>query len=187
MSEVRYIQTDAVPRSRADTGIKASTGSFVFRGKTMKIDVDEAVQKELSSCQLADTDEFLKKILPVDEDLVSQIYNKLVAGGHYDEQTKQWQNLPRIPKEEASMYGPFANLANAIRVASTIPFYCSNLGQRCNWYDRHEQQPKSRDENAPAIRPDLVCALGDEKEMSNWATMAENRKSDATVSYPRIS
>ncbi|KAF9460281.1 hypothetical protein BDZ94DRAFT_940467 [Collybia nuda] len=127
------------------------------------------VKKDITdgNLYLANTEDFLTKLFPVDASIVDEVYKKLIKKeGTYNLGKKLWKGLPIATEKESSYYQPFVEIVESIRVAS------ESLGKAtlcCRWIDRHSKYPKSRDQDAAIIRPDILCVLKMEgEEQKKW-------------------
>ncbi|KAH9939168.1 hypothetical protein B0H21DRAFT_825261 [Amylocystis lapponica] len=155
--------------NRADTILKSSHTLSSTHIATKADAVDGMVQHELKyNSHVAATDAFLDKLLDVKETTVDRIYGKLVESGNYNPNKALWRDFPQSKATEQALYEPFTAAANAVNEA------CTALGLpveiQTSWLDRHNTAPKSRDTDAPAIRPDIVSVLGATKDLKELDT-----------------
>jgi hypothetical protein len=156
-------------RRRSDTELKPSfvlTGSYQ---RTLADQVAKMVKHDLQgNYHVADTDSFLTKILCLPDELIEDIYRKLVDDKVYYQGS--WTALPQNVTKEDGLYTPFTKIANAINIKSNPT---AGQGVKNYWLDRHSTSPLSRDRETAAIRPDVVSVLG---EMSTLEKMAKLEK-----------
>lgn len=156
-------------RRRSDTELKPSfvlTGSYQ---RTLADQVAKMVKRDLQgNYHVADTDSFLTKILCLPDELIEDIYKKLVDDKVYYQGS--WTDLPQTIAKEDGLYAPFTKVANAINIKSNP---AAGQGVKNYWLDRQSTSPLSRDRETAAIRPDVVSVLG---EMSTLEKMAKLEK-----------
>ncbi|KAF8889477.1 hypothetical protein CPB85DRAFT_275757 [Mucidula mucida] len=107
-------------------------------------------------CRVADTAEFLEKLLPVPDRIIETVLKKL-TGSHYD--GKRWKDFPcsESAVKGKALYAPFIKVANAIRTAIEEAAAATNdLHGVAEWVDYHAQIPEPS--LSDAARPD--CLLG---------------------------
>ncbi|KAF9455625.1 hypothetical protein BDZ94DRAFT_1316018 [Collybia nuda] len=155
---------DASTRPRPpDTAPRQSRTNHFTGSQTKALEVEKMVKNDISdgSLYLAKTEDLLTRLFPVDASIIDRVYRKLVDDGTYDIGTKKWSGLPETAKKESSYYQPFVKTAESIRKANTSP---NEVKLSCTWIDRHSKAPKSRDQYASIIRPDILCILDMKKE-----------------------
>ncbi|RDB19067.1 hypothetical protein Hypma_014321 [Hypsizygus marmoreus] len=165
------------PPQAPDTGLKKSTAYIATGTRTRAAMVLEMVKDDAKgNCHVAETEEFLDNLFPVQASIVTNVYQKMVESGAYDEGNMQWKNLPKSSKKESDYYAPFVAAAEAIRRAhgdiEGIPY-------RNIWIARPNRAPKSQDSAAPLIRPDVLSILGMEGESEQWETLIANSSEEA--------
>lgn len=123
------------------------------------------VQTDLAgNCHTADTGAFLDSIFPLPPQTVEEIYQIMESDKLYT--YGSWKGLPTVEKREKDLYTPFAAIANAINLGCAS--CSSDMCIKTYWLDRHNTSPRSRDEYAAAIRPDIVCTLGTAEALDDW-------------------
>lgn len=142
-----------------DTAIKVKTtriSSSTAILRTKAADVQRMIQDEITTENLhvAETDDFLAKLFPVDSAIVETVYNALVQSQAYDAEKKWWKNFPEGKVAEQGYYKPFTEAVESIRTASP-----GSGILHCRWVDRHNTPPKSLDTAAALIRPDILSLL----------------------------
>src|ERR1700691_4639067 len=98
-------------------------------------DVLDAVEEDFTlHYRVVDTNEFLNRLVPVEPSIVEKILQKMKNKGLYSSKTKRWTkfpnpsqqksekkeepgNKPKLPQEKY-LYGPFRDMAEAIREAA---------------------------------------------------------------------
>jgi len=132
-------------------------------------DVQDAVEQDFTlHYRVADTTQFLDRLLPVKKSTVDAILQQMKKNKLYDSQTQRWNGFPdptrqgsetKKPKEN-SLYGPFCAIAEAIRefVEARGRPSGSEMGSS-KWVDYHSKSPKSSDSKAAKLRPDALFAL----------------------------
>ena len=133
---------------------------------------------------VADTDSFLTKILCPPDELIEdiQVYQKLVDDKVYYQSS--WAGLPQNVTKEDELYAPFTKVVNAINIKS-IP--AEGQGVKNYWLDRHSISPYSRDEEAAAIRPDVVSVLGEMATLETFRRWRNWRRILAIMRRPPVS
>lgn len=169
-------------RYRADTLIKSFTPLTAKHQMTRASDVAKAVDEDLHyNMHVANTEEFLAKILPIPDAHVDAIYDRLQQQGHYDAVERHWVTSPPNPDPkqqkgpsvasskarktplEKEFYGPFVEVATAIRNVCTalVKSKVITRGDDCvdgAWVNRADTALETRDADAASIRPDIVNA-----------------------------
>lgn len=126
------------------------------------------------NCHVAETEDFLKNLFPVNADVINKVYKALVKSKVYDVRESRWNGFPEkegAQKEEA-FYKPFVDAAESIRKAAPD----ETIQLHCQWIDRHSKAPTSRDETAALIRPDILSVLGmrDNDKLNELIDACEN-------------
>jgi hypothetical protein len=159
------LTTHRVHRHRRDTLIKASVVVNSSHQKTLAASVAEMVDADLrGNCHTVDTDAFLRSIFPLSERSIDSIYEHVLANKAYI--AGSWTGLPKDEQKENCFYVPFANATNAINAACAASG--AHMPVKSHWLDRHSTPPRSRDEDAAAIRPDVVSVLGTVEAIEGW-------------------
>ena len=128
-------------------------------------DVQDAVEQDFTlHFRVTDTAEFLQKLLPVEKTTVANILQTMKKKVIYDSKSGRWRGFPAPNSEhkEESLYAPFNEIAEAIRLAAEkikeeSPS-ASEMGPTI-WADYHTRSPKSHDKQAAQLRPDILFAL----------------------------
>ncbi|KAF9008179.1 hypothetical protein BDZ89DRAFT_1079105 [Hymenopellis radicata] len=120
-------------------------------------DVDANFAKH---CRVADTNEFLEKLLPVPDSIIQIVLQKL-TGSHYD--GERWKDFPsgEAAGKKKALYAPFIKVANAIRTAIEEAEGAANNDLRgvATWVNYHSQIPDSSNSDAAIpVRPDCLLA-----------------------------
>ena len=129
-------------------------------------DVNAAVEEDLRlHRRVSDTQQFLARLLPVEEDTVNAILHSMKIQHLYNDQTRRWTGFPdpsppktksedeREKKPHRSLYAPFATIAEAIcKVAGTFASPSRSKMGRAKWVDYHFKSPKSQGSEAAQLR-----------------------------------
>jgi hypothetical protein len=136
-------------------------------------DIISRVQKELECyIRCCDTDVFLNRILPVDNETIQHISKtvRTYTNGH-------WTDLPLSAKTaEKQYYDPFVSAANDICAA--IPQNIVRL--QGEWFNRASQPPTSSITEAAKTRPDCLfvsrrsAIVGAEERLGKLGQMQED-------------
>ena len=172
-----YRGITAISPHRKELKSHGELTATMMKTKERAQDVEDAVEEDFTlHYRVTDTEDFLKKLLPVEATTVDAILQSMKNQGLYDSQTQRWKGFPvptpresgskekGKPKEkkpkENSLYGPFTTIAEAIRkVAETQPgFSISKMGST-KWIDYHSKSPTSQDSQAAQLRPDNLFAF----------------------------
>jgi hypothetical protein len=153
---------------------KSHTGLTATRMKTKELaqDVQDEVEEDFTlHYRVADTDQFLKKLLPVERATLDAVLLYMTNEEMlYDATANRWIGFPdpacqesgATKKEkklkEKSLYGPFCAIAEAIRGFSEKTRTASQMGDT-QWVDYHAKSPKTQDRQAALLRPDVLFAL----------------------------
>lgn len=157
-------------RLRADTAVKRSGISLFSALRQMQAaDVQKSVLNELgNNSYRANTKNFLGAILPVQDELVTKVFEKLCerpfdnqGSPLYNQDKQMWRDIPLVLSQESSLYSLFVNCSNGIIKA------CSQLKidfgiDSVYWRDYSTFSPSSRDWTAAKLRPDVVAGLHSE-------------------------
>lgn len=158
--------TYAQPRPRSDTIIQR-TNPTLTREIPSRLTLDKMINHDLGQrAPLAETNEFLDKLLPVNETDVGRVFTELCVKMNsepplYDNAIKHWEGFSQPFRKEKNMYQPF------VRIATSILQACETLKIERKTADTY--WPKAVDSapdtmtprTTPKIRPDIVAALGD--------------------------
>ena len=153
---------------------KSHTGLTATRMKTreLALDVQDDVEGDFTlHYRVTDTDQFLKKLLPVEQATLGAVLLYMTNDEKlYDATTNRWTGFPdptcqesgATKKEkkfkEKSLYGPFCAIAEAIHGFLEKSRPASQMGDT-KWVDYHAKSPKTQDRQAALLRPDVVFAL----------------------------
>ena len=154
---------------------KSHTGLTATRMKTKELaqDVQDAVEEDFTlHYRVTDTDQFLKKLLPVEQATLDAVLLYMTNDKKlYDATTQRWtafsvptrQESGATTKEkkklkEESLYGPFCATAEAIREFLEKRRTASQMGDT-KWVDYHANSPKTQDQQGAQLRPDALFAL----------------------------
>ncbi|TFY81315.1 hypothetical protein EWM64_g2696 [Hericium alpestre] len=128
--------------------------------KALVEDVAKMVQEELSNnAYVADTDAFLNRVLPVDSTHVASVLR------HLNRFSPSWNSVPPSPTKEKNLYQPFVDTAAAVVEACRALRIKLEI-DHAYWIARPDDAPRSRDEFAPLIRPDVAMVLGNDDVQS---------------------
>lgn len=167
---------DTAPRKTKTLNL---TGS-----RTKAADVEKMVKNDISdgNVHLAETNDFLSKLFPIDTSVLDTVFETLVESGEYNSKKNEWKDLPTDEKRESRYYAPFVKIAESIRKASPT----LSVTLESSWMDRHSKFPKSRDQDASLIRPDVLNILGMAEEQAKWEvpTNDDKEKVGAASSSP---
>jgi len=112
-------------------------------------DVEQAVEEDFRlHCCVADTTEFLKRLLPVEPATVKKIFQKMKDNKKYDTQSQRWAGFPDPNSQfkENSLYGPFNTIAEAIcRAAEKLRTGTAMEAGPTMWADYHSRSPSTQD------------------------------------------
>ncbi|KIJ28942.1 hypothetical protein M422DRAFT_37145 [Sphaerobolus stellatus SS14] len=119
-------------------------------------DVQKEVERDLANLySVANTNDFLDKILPMSDAVIDNIMTALEADGVYNRTSKRWKDMPDTIGLEKGLYPVFCTIANA--VASIVENkYALEGSIRGRWIDCSSKSPISSDESAALIRPDMA-------------------------------
>jgi hypothetical protein len=118
---------------------------------------------------VTDTYHFLDKLLPVEPDIVDKILQKMTDDRLYDSQSERWARLPDPGPEfeDESLYGPFLDIVEAIRLAAeNLRTGTAKVGPTM-WADYHSQQTQ-----VARLRPDVLFAL---KSLADYVQSEESK------------
>lgn len=160
---------------------KSHTGLTATRMKTKEFaqDVQDDVEEDFTlHYRVTDTDQFLNKLLPVEQETLDAVLRYMTNDEKlYDSTTQRWKGFPDPTCEESgatkkekkklkekSLYSPFCATAEAIRgflekqrgAASKMDD--TKMGDT-KWVDYHANSPKSQDRQGAQLRPDALFAL----------------------------
>ena len=133
----------------------------MYREKDTAAVISQAVHADVSrNFRVADTHEFLRRILPVPEELLDLVLQTLTDDGTYDRVAQRWNGMPESDQvKEEAFYDPFCKIANSIR--KCVEEHMAGLGKKNQavkgvWLNRAKKPPQSADEFAALIRPDCI-------------------------------
>jgi len=126
-------------------------------------DVEQAVEEDFRlHCCVADTTEFLRRLLPVEPATIQKIFQKMKDDKKYDTQSQRWAGFPDPNPnfKENSLYGPFNAIAEAIRqAAENLRTGTATEAGPTMWADYHSRSPSTQDSQPAQLRPDILFAL----------------------------
>ncbi|KAG6918269.1 hypothetical protein DXG01_015643 [Tephrocybe rancida] len=133
-------------------------------------------------CRVAAVDAFINHYFKVSTTVVDEVLEKMEELGHYDPTGERWQwndagvfkDMPSSSAKESVFYSPLANICEAIRKAHITKHFDSR------WIVSADNPPKSPDQNASLIRPDIVLLLGMESEGAEWEKALKELANDET-------
>ena len=154
---------------------KSHTGLTATRMKTKELaqDVQDAVEEDFTlHYRVTDTDQFLKKLLPVEQATLDAVLLYMTNDKKlYDATTQRWTGFPDSTRQESgattkenkklkekSLYSPFCATAEAIREFLEKSRTASQMGDT-KWVDYHANSPKTQDRQGAQLRPDALFAL----------------------------
>lgn len=154
---------------------KSHTGLTATRMKTKELaqDVQDDVEEDFTlHYRVTDTDQFLKKLLPVEQATLDAVLLYMTNDEKlYDATTNRWTGFPdptcqesgatkkeKKKLKEKSLYGPFCAIAEAVRGFLEKRRTASQMGDT-KWVDYHAKSPKTQDRQAALLRPDVLFAL----------------------------
>ena len=135
-------------------------------------DVKNAVEQDFTyHYRVTDTEDFLNRLLPVQKATLDTILQNMKKANLYNPQTKRWKGFPdpgrrgsgskknekKKRSKENSMYGPFCEIAEAIREFAEQGS-SSEMGAT-KWVDYHSKSPLSENTQAAQLRPDALFAF----------------------------
>ncbi|RDB18915.1 hypothetical protein Hypma_014319 [Hypsizygus marmoreus] len=165
------------PPQAPDTQLKKATAYIATGSRTRAAQVLEMVKHDAQgNCHVAETEEFLDKLFPVEPSIVNDVYSELLKSGAYDQDNEVWKDMPKSSKKESEYYAPFVTAAEAIRKAHSA---IEEVPYRNIWVARPNQAPKLKDPAAVLIRPDVMSILGLEGESDKWETLIAGSKEEA--------
>ncbi|KAG6918271.1 hypothetical protein DXG01_015645 [Tephrocybe rancida] len=165
------------------TRLKDSTVTFTYDGRTKQADVHKMVKRDLDLyCRVAAVDAFINHYFKVSTTIIDKVLEKMEELGHYDPTGERWQwndagvfkDMPSSSAKESVFYSPLANICEAIRKAHITKHFDSR------WIVSANNPPKSPDQNASLIRPDIVLLLGMESEVAEWEKALKELANDET-------
>jgi hypothetical protein len=114
---------------------------------------NEVIEELSGNVRIVPPDDFFDKILRAAHDtgpIVSQVKKQ-----YYDAKPKRWKGFPEPGGhvKECDLYMPLVKIANATNMACSRQQANPVQGQ---WLDTHSVAPASRNEDRPAIEPDIV-------------------------------
>ncbi|KAF9479360.1 hypothetical protein BDN70DRAFT_878848 [Pholiota conissans] len=144
-------------------------------------EVSRAVDQDYDKhCRVADTEEFMTRLLPVPVSIIKAVREVMEYRGTYS--NSRWVAFPESkdnPKEDA-VYEAFIKVANAIHdvALSTAnrPEEDLKYFSRSAWVDCHSKTPVSLEEDGAHIRPDAFLALDPLKHHIEELEKAEQSK-----------
>lgn len=149
---------------------KAATGRMDHH-RISAADWNDSVADDIGEMVLvADTNELLQTILPLESMNVDTVFEALKAKNVYDAGAQRWTQFPEKPAIEKDLYIPFA------KTATEIVNVCNGNGFTkvdTHWPLNADQALVSQDKTVPPIRPDLVAALGGPTSMHCAEKIAE--------------
>ena len=142
-----------------------------MRTKELAKHVQDSVEEDLTlHYRVTDTTEFLNRLFPVEKTDLDSILEYMKDKEFYNSETRRWTGFPDLtrqesestemkkPKEDA-LYGPFSQIAEAIRVFAEKRRRSTSEMGASKWVDYHSQSPKTPNSNAAKLRPDVIFAL----------------------------
>ncbi|KIJ31993.1 hypothetical protein M422DRAFT_783649 [Sphaerobolus stellatus SS14] len=121
-------------------------------------DVRKDVERDLSNLySVADTDIFLENIHPIANTVINDIMAQLEANEVYNKTSERWRDFPDKITPEQNLYPAFCAIANAINDIVDKYDESKRPGSiRGRWVNCSAKSPKSWDDFAALIRPDMA-------------------------------
>lgn len=123
----------------------------------------------------------IEKLLPVESAVIRKIFKKMKDKKLYVSQSKRWVGFPDPNTEfkENSLYCPFNNIAEEIRLAAEgLRTGTATETGPTMWADYHSRTPRTQDSQAAQLRPDILFAL---RFLAEHAESEESKVRDNTV------
>jgi len=160
----------------------ASRHSKMYRQRDTAAELAKAVEADVRyNYRIADTPEFLEKILPVPSDMIESILKTLTKSGMYAH--GRWSGMPESDDKEHLHYDPFCKVANTIRdcVEQDIAGTPSGV-VRATWVNRADKSPQSANKHAALVRPDCcLVTTTDAIDALDVKIATTNEEMDATI------